>query len=97
MNKSGGELSGVVDLTRDQVIDVYAGTHLPEDKKNASVNGEMIVNSGIANYILMNIGVPLLAMHSAMETMGAKDLDSIIRLMEVFFSAEREVNILTNL
>ncbi len=54
LNKSGGELSGVVDLTRDQVIDVYAGTHLPEDKKNASVNGEMIVNSGIANYILMN-------------------------------------------
>ena len=54
LNKSGGELSGVVDLTRDQVIDVYAGTHLPEDKKNASGNGEMIVNSGIANYILMN-------------------------------------------
>ena len=25
-----------------------------EDKKNASVNGEMIVNSGIANYILAN-------------------------------------------
>lgn len=37
LNKSGGELSGVVDLTRDQVIDVYAGTHLPEDKKNALV------------------------------------------------------------
>ena len=37
LNKSGGELSGVVDLTRDQVIDVYAGTHLPEDKQNALV------------------------------------------------------------
>ncbi len=37
----------------------------------------------------LDIGVPLLAMHSAMETMGAKDLDSIIRLMEAFFSAER--------
>jgi aspartyl aminopeptidase len=37
----------------------------------------------------LDIGVPLLAMHSAMETMGAKDLDSIIRLMVAFFSAER--------
>ncbi len=37
----------------------------------------------------LDIGVPLLAMHSAMETMGIKDLDSIIRLMEVFFSTER--------
>jgi hypothetical protein len=54
LNKSGGELSGLVGLTRDQVIDVYAGTHLPEGKRNASVNGEIIVNSGIANYILMN-------------------------------------------
>lgn len=54
LNKSGGELSGVVDLTREQVIDVYAGTHLPKDKRNATVNGEIIKNSGIANYILMN-------------------------------------------
>ncbi|MDD2432080.1 MAG: hypothetical protein PHC96_10460, partial [Firmicutes bacterium] len=54
LNKSGGELSGVVDLTRDQVIDIYAGTHLQEDKRNASINGEIIKNSGIANYILMN-------------------------------------------
>ncbi|NLL00522.1 MAG: M18 family aminopeptidase [Clostridiales bacterium] len=37
----------------------------------------------------VDIGVPLLAMHSAVETMGTKDLDSIIRLMEAFFSAER--------
>jgi hypothetical protein len=57
LNKSGGELSGVVDLTREQVIDVYAGTHLPEDKRDASVNGEIIENSGIANYILMNDNV----------------------------------------
>ncbi len=37
----------------------------------------------------VDIGVPLLAMHSAVETMGAKDLDSLIRLMEAFFTAER--------
>lgn len=37
----------------------------------------------------VDIGVPLLAMHSAMETMGAKDLDSLIQLMEVYFSINR--------
>lgn len=54
LNKSGGELSGILDLTPSQIIDVYAGTHLSDDKKNASVNGQIIINSGIANYILIN-------------------------------------------
>lgn len=54
LNKSGGGLSGKVRLTRDQIIDVYAGTHISEDKRNASVNGRVIENCGIANAILMN-------------------------------------------
>lgn len=54
LNKSGGDLSGVVNLSREQVIDVYAGTHLPADKRNASVNGRVIRNSGIANFMLVN-------------------------------------------
>ncbi|WP_313528019.1 hypothetical protein [Anaerotignum sp.] len=57
LNKTGGELSGVVKLTRDQIIDVYAGTHLPDDKRNAMVNGSVIQDSGIANYILINDSV----------------------------------------
>ncbi len=43
-----------MNLTRDQVLDVYAGTNLIGDKKDASVEGRVIPNSGIANYILMN-------------------------------------------
>ena len=54
LNKSGGDLSGVVNLSREQVIDVYAGTHLPIDKRNASVNGRVITNSGIANFMLVD-------------------------------------------
>lgn len=54
LNKSGGDLSGVVNLSREQVIDVYAGTHLPADKRNASVNGRFIRDSGIANFMLVN-------------------------------------------
>lgn len=57
LNKSGGGLSGLVELTREQIIDVYAGTHISRDKRNARVNGVMIPNCGIANYILMNDGV----------------------------------------
>lgn len=54
LNKSGGELSGEMNLSRTQIIDVYAGTHLPEDKANAYVNGNQVKNSGVANYIIMN-------------------------------------------
>lgn len=37
----------------------------------------------------IDVGVPLLAMHSSMETMGRKDLDSLLQLMKVYFSAIR--------
>lgn len=57
LNKTGGGLSGLVELTREQIIDVYAGTHISKDKKDARVNGETIENCGIANFILMNDGV----------------------------------------
>lgn len=54
LNKKSGDLSGKMLLTEEQVIDVYAGTNLSDDKKNALVNGEKIQNSGVANYILMD-------------------------------------------
>ena len=57
LNKTGGGLSGLVELTREQIIDVYAGTHISKDKRDARVNGEIIENCGIANCILMNDGV----------------------------------------
>lgn len=53
LNKPGGILSGKMKLSRQQVYDVYAGTNLSDDKKNAVVNGNVIYNSGIADYILM--------------------------------------------
>jgi len=37
----------------------------------------------------VDIGVPLLAMHSAVETMGTKDIESMLRLMEVYFTTKR--------
>ncbi|WP_370751339.1 hypothetical protein [Eubacterium sp.] len=41
-------------LTENQVIDVYAGSNLAEDKRDAMVNGKVIKNSGVANYLLMD-------------------------------------------
>ncbi len=52
INKIGGEKCGIIDLTEQQKIDIYAGTNLSLDKKNCSVNGQIIANSGVANYII---------------------------------------------
>lgn len=46
-----GELSGEMILTHEQKVDVYAGTNLPKDKRDALVNGTPISNSGIAEYM----------------------------------------------
>lgn len=54
LNKSGGDLSGKMLLTYEQVLDVYSGSNLAEDKRNAMVCGEVIEESGVANYILMD-------------------------------------------
>lgn len=52
LNKVSGELSDIIPLTREQMIGVYAGTTLANEKKNAFVNGKIIQNSGVANTIL---------------------------------------------
>lgn len=52
LNVESGQLSGDMHLTRDQVIDVYSGTNLVGDKRNATVDGETIEDSGISNFIL---------------------------------------------
>lgn len=53
VNRLNGELSGQVNLTTAQLLDIYLGNNLDEEKKNASVNGVIIPNSGVANYILI--------------------------------------------
>lgn len=53
VNKTGGNLSASMQLTTRQIVDVYSGTSLPEDKKNAIVNGEEVTDSGIADFILV--------------------------------------------
>lgn len=53
MNKKSGALSGEILLNKQQLMDVYAGSNLPDDKKHAFVDNRQIRNSGIANSILI--------------------------------------------
>jgi len=52
INKSGGERSGLMLLDDSQKIDIYSGSNLNQSKKDSLVNGVVIKNSGVANYIL---------------------------------------------
>ena len=51
-----GKLCGDMSLSEEQKIDVYAGTSLPEEKKNATIEGVVINKSGIANYVYEDNG-----------------------------------------
>ena len=52
VNKPSGKLSGKIPLSQSQIKDIYFGTNLDQNKKDATVNGRVISNSGVANYYL---------------------------------------------
>ena len=56
LNVLSGDLSGEINVSKEQKIDVYAGTSLPDEKKNASVEGVVINKSGIANFVYEDNG-----------------------------------------
>lgn len=53
LNKSNGDKSGLIELTEKQKHDIFAGVNLSEDKRNCTVDKHLIMNSGVANYILI--------------------------------------------
>lgn len=88
LNKPGGDLSGQMNLTPQQVYDVYAGTNLSADKKNAYVNGRIIPNSGVADFILMTDGVS-----SAQDVINKlKSIKNYIRLHPNIYFACKALN-----
>jgi hypothetical protein len=52
-NKQSGHKSSKLLLSASQILDVYAGTNLDKDKQNAKLCGEVVTNSGVANYIMV--------------------------------------------
>lgn len=53
LNVMSGNLSGKIDLTKEQKIDVYSCSNLPKEKKDASVGNSIVTDSGVANYIMV--------------------------------------------
>ena len=53
LNVKSGNLSDEIQLNEEQLYDIFAGTNLDDDKRNAMVQGNRIPDSGIANYILI--------------------------------------------
>lgn len=57
------------------------------DVSGGSTMGPVI--SSLLPIRTVDIGIPLLAMHSALETMGMKDEENLIRFMRAYFSTNR--------
>lgn len=52
LNKPGGLKSGVMELSDMQKYDIFAGINLSPDKRNSKIDGVVVENSGVANYII---------------------------------------------
>lgn len=85
MNKLSGELSDQMQLSYEQCFDVYAGTSLSESKRNATVNSEVILNSGVANYIV--VGEQFLSADDVLSQMQTID-DYIKKFPNVYFACK---------
>jgi hypothetical protein len=53
VNKKHKSKSSSITLTHQQLLEVYSGPNQSEGQKNAKVNGQVIPNSGIADYMLI--------------------------------------------
>lgn len=51
VNKKSGNKSEEIKLSSNQIFDAYAGTNLDNSKKNSKINGHIVENSGVANFI----------------------------------------------
>ena len=85
LNKDSGNRSGLLVLDQKQKIDIYSGSNLSESKKNASVNGIKVANSGVANFIL-NVDNT----HNKLEhyLKGLKPIETFAAQQDVYFAAK---------
>lgn len=72
-------------LTYGQILDVYAGSNLSLDKRNALVCGQVIENSGVANYLLMDEDI-----HSAQDVVDRMIpiSDYIMMYPDIYFACK---------
>jgi len=53
MNKTSGNKSDKLNLTHQQKVEIYSGQNLQKRKRNSIVNGIPVIDSGIANFMLV--------------------------------------------
>ena len=58
-----------MELTHEQKLDIYSGINLSEEKRNSSVNGIVIPDSGVAEYILIVDDVESITAKKCLESM----------------------------
>lgn len=84
-----GDLSGEMILTHQQKRDVYAGTNLVGDKRNATVAGKTIPDSGIAEYIFEEI-TPAATCQDVIDNM--QTIDEFLELYPKVYYACKALN-----
>lgn len=86
VNKAGGERSGIISLSLKQKLDIYSGTNLEEGKRNSMVNGVVVENSGVADYILL---VKTNHKYSAAECLDALiPLEEYVKDKDIYFACK---------
>ena len=82
-----GDKSGLMSLTETQKLDVLAGIHLSDDKKDCLVDDHYIKNSGVADYML--VVDPDHLPKSANECMASiQDIREYARKVNMYFACK---------
>lgn len=82
-NESRGKRSGVIELTEQQKLNIYAGIGACAEKRNCMVNGRIIENSGVANYVIV---VDDCSMTLEYYLNNMMPIEEFIRFQELYFS-----------
>ena len=86
VNVLSGNLSGRIDLTKEQKIDVYSGSNLPEEKKDATVGNSTVKNSGVADYIMVVDPHVQLTVDYCVQQM--QTIDDYVNGKEIYFACK---------
>lgn len=88
LNKLSGQKSGFLLLNKKQKIEVFSGINLPEEKRNSIVNGKIVENSGIANFILDNVNPVSLPTSPEEVIENLKNIEDYVENKNIYFACK---------
>lgn len=86
LNVLSGELAGKIALTKEQKLDVYSGSNLSKEKRDAFVNGVQIEDSGVAEYIMIVSPDVRLTINNCIKSM--QSIDDYVNGKEIYFACK---------